>query len=82
MQASIAFFRIGDGADNAHRRPLPAAHRKPAARSPVAARPAAKAKRVKPNSIADQKARVNGFALDLIKGGTDAEDDNFGAQAA
>ncbi len=82
LQASIAFFRIGDGADNAHRRPLTAAHRKPASRSPVAARPAAKAKRVKPNSIADQKARVNGFALDLIKGGTDAEDDNFGAQAA
>ncbi len=82
LQASIAFFRIGDGADNAHRRPLTAAHRKPAARSPAAARPAAKAKRAKPNSIADQKARVNGFALDLIKGGTDAEDDNFGAQAA
>jgi methyl-accepting chemotaxis protein len=82
LQASIAFFRIGDGADNAHRRPLTAAHRKPAARSQVTARPAAKAKRVKPNSIADQKARVNGFALDLIKGGTDAEDDNFGAQAA
>ncbi len=82
LQASIAFFRIGDGADNAHRRPVTAAHRKPASRSPVAARPAAKAKRVKPNSIADQKARVNGFALDLIKGGTDAEDDNFGAQAA
>ncbi len=82
LQASIAYFRIGDGADNAHRRPLAAAHRKTASRSPVAARPAAKAKRVKPNSIADQKARVNGFALDLIKGGTDAEDDNFGAQAA
>jgi hypothetical protein len=56
--------------------------RKPSARSASVARPGVKAKRVKPNSIADQKARVSGFALDLIKGGTDAEDDNFGTQAA
>ncbi|VXC68009.1 Chemotaxis protein [Sphingomonas sp. T1] len=82
LQASIAYFRTGGGADIGHRRPAPAVQRKVSARSPIAARPSAKAKRPKPNSIADQQARVNGFALDLIKGGTDADDDAFGAQAA
>ncbi len=53
--------------------------RKPA---PVAVRKAAPAKKAKPGSIADQKARVNGFALDLISGGPDAEDAHFTAQAA
>ncbi|PTM45003.1 methyl-accepting chemotaxis protein [Sphingomonas aerolata] len=82
LQASIAYFRTGGGADLSHRRPAPTVQRKVSARSPIAARPSAKAKRPKPNSIADQQARVNGFALDLIKGGTDADDDAFGAQAA
>ncbi|MBD8551578.1 methyl-accepting chemotaxis protein [Sphingomonas sp. CFBP 8764] len=82
LQASIAYFRTGGGADISHRRPAPAVQRKVSTRSPIAARPSAKAKRPKPNSIADQQARVNGFALDLIKGGTDADDDAFGAQAA
>lgn len=82
LQASIAYFRTGDGLESAHRRTPASAQRKPAARGGFAARPSVKAKRAKPNSIADQKARVNGFALDLVKGGTDAEDDNFGAQAA
>ena len=82
LQASIAYFRTGDGANIAHRRPAPSVHRKSGSRSPITARPSAKAKRPKPNSIADQQARVSGFALDLIKGGTDADDDNFGAQAA
>ncbi len=82
LQASIAYFRTGGGADIGHRRPAPTVQRKASARSSIAARPSAKAKRPKPNSIADQHARVNGFALDLIKGGTDADDDAFGAQAA
>ena len=82
LQASIAYFRTGNGQDPVHRRHTPAVSRKPVTRSGSVARPGAKTKRVKPNSIADQKARVSGFALDLIKGGTDAEDDNFGTQAA
>jgi methyl-accepting chemotaxis protein len=82
LQASIAYFRTGSGQDAIHRRHTPAVARKPVARSGSVTRPGAKTKRVKPNSIADQKARVSGFALDLIKGGTDAEDDNFGTQAA
>ena len=78
LQASIAFFRI-DGA---------AIHGSPAAkvpaRKPVVApvRKVAAVKKPKPGSIADQKARVNGFALDLASGGPDARDADFGAQAA
>jgi methyl-accepting chemotaxis protein len=34
------------------------------------------------SSIADQKARVQGFALDLSQGGPDAEDADFGSRAA
>lgn len=82
LQASIAFFQTGAGQATAYRRTVASTPRKPTARSSGFARPSAKAKRPKPNSIADQKARVNGFALDLVKGDTDAEDDNFGSQAA
>jgi len=82
LQASIAYFRTDNGQDTAYRRPASSAPRKPAARTNVAARSSAKPKRAKPNSIADQKARVKGFALDLMDSGIDAEDDNFGAQAA
>lgn len=32
---------------------------------------------VKPHSIADQKARMNGFALNLANGGCDADDADF-----
>ncbi|SFJ98308.1 methyl-accepting chemotaxis protein [Sphingomonas sp. NFR04] len=74
LQASIAYFRVDSvraapRAATPARRPAP----KPAAKS--AARP-------KPNSIADQKARVSGFALDLSNGGPDADDAAFGVQAA
>ncbi|WP_375195235.1 methyl-accepting chemotaxis protein [Sphingobium sp.] len=73
LQASIAYFRIDDRSAAGKRRPASAAiarHSRPA----VA--------KVKPGSIADQKARVAGFALDLNLGGPDAEDADFGAQAA
>ncbi|CAN5371975.1 hypothetical protein BH10PSE15_BH10PSE15_02610 [soil metagenome] len=37
--------------------------------------------RTRANSIADQKARVNGFTLDQAKGGPDEDDADFGAKA-
>jgi len=73
LQTSIAYFRIDD--HGKARRTSPAMTARPA---PTAARSA----RSKPNSISDQKARVAGFALDLNHGGPDADDAEFGAQAA
>jgi methyl-accepting chemotaxis protein len=72
LQASIAYFRVDQQQRSRAAAPRPAAHR-------PAAKPAA---RHKPNSIADQKARVSGFALDLNNGGPDADDAAFGVQAA
>jgi methyl-accepting chemotaxis protein len=71
LQASIAYFRVDSVRTAAPRAVAPA--RRPAPK-PVA--------RPKPNSIADQKARVSGFALDLSNGGPDADDAAFGVQAA
>jgi len=34
------------------------------------------------NSVADQQARVNGFALDLSNGGPDEDDADFSVAAA
>ena len=79
LQASIAYFRIEDRGHQARARVAPVAQRSTPARKPVA--PVAKPK-AKPNSVADQKARVNGFALDLTNGGPDADDASFGVQAA
>ncbi|SEM56711.1 methyl-accepting chemotaxis protein [Sphingomonas gellani] len=76
LQASIAYFRVdersgGRGAvtTNAVRRPA-ASVRKPVAKG-----------KAKPNSVADQQARVRGFALDLSQGGPDGEDAEFGQAA-
>jgi methyl-accepting chemotaxis protein len=78
LQASIAYFKV----DSVRGTPRAATTlRRPVAKAP--AKPAAKATaRPKPNSIADQQARVNGFALDLASGGPDADDDAFAVQAA
>jgi methyl-accepting chemotaxis protein len=73
LQASIAYFRVDDrAAGGARRAAAPMAR----AARPVAAKPA----RTKPGSIADQKARVAGFALDLNHGGPDADDADFAAE--
>jgi methyl-accepting chemotaxis protein len=76
LQASIAYFRIDD---HGHHAPARVAQRSASARKP--ATPVVKPK-ARPNSITDQKARVNGFALDLANGGPDADDASFGVQAA
>ncbi|MBX5000486.1 methyl-accepting chemotaxis protein [Rhizobium lentis] len=74
LQTSIAFFRV-DTADNRQSRapavkmttrsPAPSAARKPAIKKPAA------------SSVADQQARVKGFALDLSMGGPDDGDAEF-----
>jgi methyl-accepting chemotaxis protein len=76
LQASIAYFRVdARGGGRAAR---------------LAARPAIKAasralakpsRKTKPNSIADQQARVKGFALDLTSGAADEDDAEFGQVA-
>ncbi|WP_448663885.1 methyl-accepting chemotaxis protein [Sphingomonas sp. CJ20] len=69
LQASIAFFRVSDSV-----RPKRAPTTRKSATSARAAKP-------RPGSIADQQARLNGFALDLQQGGSDPEDSNFGMAA-
>jgi methyl-accepting chemotaxis protein len=72
LQASISFFRVEqNGVGQARHLP-----RSWAKRSAGYA-----GRRAKPNSIADQQARVRGFALDMTNGGADAEDIEFGAAA-
>ncbi|MBD8678954.1 methyl-accepting chemotaxis protein [Sphingomonas sp. CFBP 13720] len=81
LQGGIAFFQI-EASDT---RAKPAA--RPAA--PVARKPApmkkAVAKAVKPKakagSVAEQQSRARGFAMDLMQGGPDAEDAEFGRAA-
>ncbi|WP_448663886.1 methyl-accepting chemotaxis protein [Sphingomonas sp. CJ20] len=74
LQASIAFFRISD-TDRGPRV-------QPVRRASMAARKPAPGALPRSGSIADQKARVQGFALDLQHGGADADDARFGGQAA
>jgi methyl-accepting chemotaxis protein len=81
LQTSIAYFKLDEQSNGSRAK---AAQRKPA--TPVVRKPAtvAKPKAIKPkaNSIVDQQARARGFALDLATGGPDADDAEFGAQAA
>ena len=81
LQASIAYFRV---TENGSRPRVAAAAPRPTAmvRKPVAPVKKSVAGPVKTNSIADQQARARGFALDLSTGGPDADDADFGAQAA
>jgi len=74
LQESIAYFRVrGAERGNAH-----AAIRKVPARKPA---PQSKKSAPRPGSVADQQARVRGFALDLSNGGPDGEDAEFGRAA-
>ncbi|OAN65451.1 methyl-accepting chemotaxis protein [Sphingomonas sp. TDK1] len=73
LQASIAYFRV-DQQQRARSAPI-------AARRPAPKPAASPARRHKPNSVADQQARVSGFALDLTQGGADEQDAAFGHAA-
>ncbi|WP_433909683.1 methyl-accepting chemotaxis protein [Sphingomonas yabuuchiae] len=73
LQESIAYFRV-EGHGHQVR---PAARRAAAPRNAVTSRTTAP----RPGSVADQQARVRGFALDLSTGGPDSEDAAFGRAA-
>ena len=78
LQHSIAFFRIGNerhASTPVRRTPAPSR----AAAPKAAPKPAAKAP--KRNSVAEQKERLAGFALNLTDGGADADDADFGRAA-
>jgi len=86
LQGSIAYFRLQDEPVARQGGAAPAAQRTVAAR-PIAYTPAARPKpkskaRMRPHSIADHKARLAGFAIDLSQGGPDAEDADFGSKTA
>ena len=75
LQESITFFRVAESA-------RPAAAAKPVVRKPATPAVKAKAKALgRGHSVADQQARVRGFALDLTSGGADGEDADFGHAA-
>ncbi|WP_294236069.1 methyl-accepting chemotaxis protein [uncultured Sphingomonas sp.] len=78
LQESIAYFRVTNGNRGTA---MKSAVRKPASRPAVSksAKPTKSAPR--PGSVADQQARVHGFALDLTNGGPDGEDAEFGRAA-
>ena len=76
LQQSIAFFRLDDGRPKASVKSVKAAIRTAPARKTAPA-----PVRRKSGSIADQQARVRGFALDLTQGGADDEDAEFGRAA-
>ncbi|WP_446652938.1 methyl-accepting chemotaxis protein [Blastomonas sp.] len=79
LQQTIAFFRVES---NGRGRAVPATR---SAASPVkrAAKPGKPATKPahKPNSVAHQQERVQGFALDLERGGVDDDDAHFGEAA-
>ncbi|MCY1672579.1 methyl-accepting chemotaxis protein [Novosphingobium sp. SL115] len=75
MQSTVAFFRTGKEASSARHQP-----RRPAVSSRRRA-PSAKVAAPRSSSVADQQARVQGFALDLSIGGPDDEDADFGRAA-
>ncbi len=76
LQESIAYFRVDKGGHGGAGKPVV---RKPAPARATASRPAKPAPRA--GSVADQQARVRGFALDLTNGGADDEDAAFGRAA-
>ena len=77
LQASIAYFKVNGNAQPRRAAARPAAGRRPAS----AKSPAKSPVKPRPNSVADQQARVHGFALDLVNGGPDPADADFDAVA-
>ncbi|NMN04411.1 MULTISPECIES: methyl-accepting chemotaxis protein [unclassified Novosphingobium] len=80
LQASIAYFRIEEHGRAAGRATAP----KPLAKAAkTAARtPKGPVRKGRPGSIAEQKARLKGFALDMAPGSADEDDADFGQAAA
>ena len=83
LQESMAFFQLDTATTPAVRARSAPQPRKAATakvgRNAAAVRPAKSS--AKPNSVAHQQQRANGFALDLTNGSIDPEDSNFGRAA-
>ena len=80
LQSSIAYFRVDGDGTKAKAAPIRPAAKRPApvrAAAPAAAAARKSAPKARPNAVATQQARVKGFALDLAKGGSDADDAEF-----
>ncbi|HEX7853494.1 MAG TPA: methyl-accepting chemotaxis protein [Sphingobium sp.] len=80
LQHSIAYFRVNNNSA-APARPTVAARPATTTRIAKPATAAKAAKKAKPNTVAHQQARVQGFALDLTSGGADEDDADFGRAA-
>ena len=82
LQTSIAYFRTDNTSAQAQSKPAHATTRKPAS-SGAATKPASKVAAKTPakasgrNAVAEQQARIKGFAIDLSKGHHDEGEDGF-----
>jgi methyl-accepting chemotaxis protein len=79
LQTSIAYFRTDNTSAQAQSKPAHATTRKPVSATKPATKVAAKApaKTSGRNTVAEQQARVKGFAIDLSKGHHDEGEDGF-----
>jgi len=78
LQQTVGFFRVENGS---HSRSVPphVVSRPAAAKPGKTAKPAAS--KAKSHPVAQQQERTKGFALDLTRGGVDADDAEFGQAA-
>jgi methyl-accepting chemotaxis protein len=79
LQNSIAFFRLDS--TGSHRTAPVARPAATAVARKAPAKPAAKARPMRKDSVAHQQARAKGFAMNLGAGGPDEEDAEFGVAA-
>ncbi|WCT76952.1 methyl-accepting chemotaxis protein [Novosphingobium humi] len=80
LQHIVSFFRVS--AEDGMSSPQPVQHSAPARQTRAAPPPPrARAKKAKPNSVMHQQERVKGFALDMMSGGEDEDDADFGRAA-
>ena len=77
LQASIAYFRLSNGAQGARKPASAPVVRLPARASKPAAVTKAAPRKAPARAVAVQQARAQGFALDLSQGGPDADDRDF-----
>ncbi|KHS43997.1 methyl-accepting chemotaxis protein [Novosphingobium subterraneum] len=79
LQSAISFFRTG----NSYAEPRQSTQSRRQASPPrkTGVTPRVATKPVKRNSVAEQKERLAGFALNLTDGGADADDADFGRAA-
>ncbi|NOW46014.1 methyl-accepting chemotaxis protein [Novosphingobium sp. SG751A] len=79
LQHIVSFFRVN--AEDSMSSAQPVQRSAPARQTRAAPPPRAKAKKSKPNSVMHQQERVKGFALDMMSGGEDEDDADFGRAA-